>query len=142
MIYNENVKKAINLAYDCHKGQFDKGGYPYILHPIHLAENMNTEDTTIVALLHDIVEDTKMTLSELSSMGFSDNIVEAIRILTKTGEKSYDDYIQDIKNNEIARLVKIADIKHNSDTTRLEYIDKEAEKRIEKYKRSLEILEN
>ena len=140
MIYNENTKKAINLVFEHHANQFDKGGYPYILHPIHLAENMDTEDTTIVALMHDLVEDTTVTIEDIIDMDFNNNVVEAIRLLTKTKDKPYQEYIEDIKKNEIAKIVKIADLKHNMDTTRLDSIDPETIKRIEKYKHSLEIL--
>ena len=108
----------MNIAYDAHQGQYDKGGVPYIFHPIHLAEQMDTEDECIVALLHDVVEDTDVTMEDLESE-FSKDVMDAIKLLTHDKNEDYMEYVKRIKTNEIARKVKMADLKHNSDKTRI-----------------------
>ena len=107
------------LAIAMHDKQKDKGGAPYILHPIHVAEQMKTEEETIVALLHDVVEDTSVTLSDLQYLGFSDEVVYAVDAITKRDGEKWKDYIDRVKENRIARKVKIADLNHNSDLSRL-----------------------
>lgn len=118
MVYTELTKKAMNIAYDAHHGQYDKGGVPYIFHPMHLAEQMDTEDECIVALLHDVVEDTDVTFEYLENE-FSKDVMDAIRLLTHDKDEDYMEYVKRIKTNEIARKVKMADLKHNSDKTRI-----------------------
>lgn len=141
MIYTQKTKLAQKLCYEKHQGQFDKSGVPYVFHPIHLAEQMEDEDTTIVALLHDIIEDTDCTAELLYEMGFSERVVEAIMLMTHKKGVDYMDYVREIAKNPIARAVKIADLKHNSDLTRLEAVDEKALKRREKYLNALEFLE-
>lgn len=141
MIYTQKTKLAQKLCYEKHHGQFDKSGVPYVFHPIHLAEQMEDEDTTIVALLHDIIEDTDCTAELLYEMGFSERVVEAIILMTHKKGVDYMDYVREIAKNPIARAVKIADLKHNSDLTRLEAVDEKALKRREKYQKALEALE-
>ena len=121
MIYTKNTKKAIIIAYNAHMGQVDKAGIPYILHPVHLAEQMDTEEECIVALLHDVVEDTNVTMEELEKE-FSKTVIDALNLLTHDKETDYMEYIKQIKTNPIATKVKLADLKHNSDQTRLEGI--------------------
>ena len=82
MIYTEQTKKALKLCFEAHKDQVDKSGMPYVFHPFHLAEQMTDEDTTVVALLHDVVEDTDYTLEDLKNMGFSPQVLEAIAMMT------------------------------------------------------------
>ena len=118
MIYTELTIKAMNLAYHAHHGQFDKGGVPYIFHPIHLAESMDDEISTCVALLHDTVEDTDMTLAQLAQE-FPKEVVEAVALLTHAGDVEYFDYNRAIKQNPIAVKVKLADLRHNGDPTRI-----------------------
>lgn len=139
MIYTSNIRKAMNIAYNAHHGQVDKSGVPYIYHPIHLAEQMETEDECIVALLHDIVEDTEVTIEELEKE-FSKEIVEAIRLLTHDKTVEYMEYIRKIKDNPIAKRIKLADLKHNSDQTRKEEITEKDKIRKEKYKKAIEYL--
>ena len=141
MVYTELTKKAMNIAYMAHHGQFDKGGYPYIHHPIHLAEQMETEETTIVALLHDVVEDTDYTLENLSEMGFGETVVKALSLLTHDDAVEYMDYVLAIKDNPIAKAVKLADLRHNSDLSRLDVIDEKAQTRREKYLKAIDLLE-
>ena len=104
MIYSELTKKAMKLSFEAHKDQVDKGGMPYIYHPFHLAEQMNTEETVIVALLHDVVEDTAYTLQDIASMGFPQSVIDALKLLTHEKSTPYMDYIIRIKENPIALL--------------------------------------
>ena len=106
------------LAYNAHHGQFDKGGVPYIFHPIHLAEQMDDEISTCVALLHDTVEDTDVTLEQLAAE-FPREIVEAVDLLTHRDSVDYFDYVRAIKANPIAVKVKLADLAHNGDPKRI-----------------------
>ncbi len=142
MIYTTLTKKALNLAFKAHKDQLDKSGLPYIFHPLHLAEQMRDEFTTCVALLHDVAEDSKYTIQDLIELGFPTQVIEAIRVLTHSKDMPYFDYINKVKNNAIATKVKIEDLKHNSDLTRLNEISGEDLTRLEKYKKALFILEN
>ncbi len=117
MVYTPLVYKAMHIAYNAHHGQLDKSGAPYIFHPIHLAEQMEDEFTCCAALLHDVVEDTDVTLEDLRK-DFPEGIVEAVRLLTH--EKGVPDveYLTAIKANPIALKVKLADNAHNADQTR------------------------
>lgn len=139
MIYTSNTRKAMNIAYNAHMGQLDKSGVPYIYHPIHLAEQMETEEECVVALLHDTVEDTDVTFEELEKE-FSKSIVEAVKLLTHDDSTPYMEYVRKIKENPIAKRVKLADLRHNSDMTRKEEITEKDRERNEKYKKALEIL--
>lgn len=140
MIYTKNTKKALRLCYEAHNGQLDKGGAPYVFHPMHLAEQMTTEDATIVALLHDVVEDTKYTLADIAALGFGNNVIEALALLTHDKSVSYNDYIAEIKSNDIAKQVKLADLAHNADLTRLNVITEKDIARREKYLASIRTL--
>ena len=141
MIYTEQTKKALKLCFEAHKEQVDKSGLPYVFHPFHLAEQMETEETVICALLHDVVEDTDMTFQDLEQMGFPARVIEALKLLTHDDAVPYLDYVAQIKKDPIARAVKLADLKHNSDLSRLDHVDEKALKRVEKYKKAMEILE-
>ena len=138
MIYTELTIKAMNLAYAAHHGQFDKGGVPYIFHPIHLAEEMDDEVSTCVALLHDAVEDTAVTLEELAE-SFPREIVEAVDLLTHREGVEYFDYVRSIRANPVAVKVKLADLRHNGDPKRISN-QGNAEKRREKYAKAWKIL--
>ena len=118
MIYTELTIKAMNLAYAAHHGQYDKGGVPYIFHPIHLAEGMDDEISTCVALLHDTVEDTDVTLEQLAKE-FPREVVEAVALLTHAEDVEYFDYVRAIKANPVAVKVKLADLDHNGDPKRI-----------------------
>ena len=117
MIYTEMTIKAVKIAYDAHLGQLDYNGVPYIFHPYHLAEQMDDEISCTVALLHDVVEDTSITLDDLEQM-FPKQVVEIIMLLTHDEKVDYFEYIRKIKTNAIATKVKLADIKHNSNEAR------------------------
>lgn len=140
MIYTHLTKKALKLCFEAHKNQVDKTGLPYVFHPFHLAEEMNDEYTTICALLHDVVEDTDYTLDDLTEMGFPKEIIDALFLLTHNPNIPYMTYIKEIANNPIAKKVKIADLKHNSDVTRLDVIDNYVIERNQKYQKALEYL--
>ena len=140
MIYTELTKKALKLCFKAHKDQMDKSGMPYVFHPFHLAEQMQDEDTTIVALLHDVVEDTDYTLSDLKDMGFPESVLEAIRMMTHDSSVPYLDYVAQIRKNPIARTVKLADLRHNSDLTRLNHVTPKDLERVEKYRKAIAIL--
>lgn len=140
MIYTEMTKKALKLCFAAHKDQTDKSGMPYVFHPFHLAEQMPDEDTTIVALLHDVIEDTPYTLDDLRVMGFNEQVLDALALMTHDKRIPYMDYVAKIKGNKIARTVKLADLKHNSDLSRLYNVDEKAMKRIEKYRQAIALL--
>ena len=140
MIYTPLTIEAMKLAYKAHHGQVDKGGVPYIFHPLHLAEEMEDEYTTCVALLHDVVEDTDVTLEELGTR-FPAEVVEAVALMTHQKGEPYLEYVRRIGQNPIAKAVKLADIRHNSDSRRLPEADPETLRYYEvKYKAALEVL--
>ena len=141
MIYTALTCEAMKIAYAAHHGQVDKGGIPYIFHPMHLAEQMEDEYTTCVALLHDVVEDTEVTLEELAKI-FPEEVIEAVRVMTHGDDEPYYDYVRRVKENPIAKIVKLADLRHNSDESRMP--EASEEKRLyfrEKYRKAFEILE-
>lgn len=140
MIYTPLTKKALKLCFEAHKDQTDKTGLPYVFHPFHLAEQMTDEYTTVTALLHDVVEDTDYTLNDLQEMGYPDEVIQALSLLTHDDGSEYMDYVKRLKNNSIARAVKLADLKHNSDLSRYDTIDNWAIKRTAKYQQAIEIL--
>lgn len=140
MIYTPLTKKALVISFNAHKNQVDKSGMPYVYHPFHLAEQMKDEFTTCVALLHDVVEDTDITLEDLKDQGFPREVTDAIALMTHNDAVPYLDYVEKIKDNPIARAVKLADLNHNSDLTRLDVVDGKALERVEKYKKAIGIL--
>ncbi len=140
MIYTELTKKAMKLCFEAHKEQVDKSGLPYVFHPFHVAEQMTDEITTAIALLHDVVEDTDYTLQDLIDMGFPREVTDALALLTHEDGVPYLEYVAGIKADPAARAVKLADLAHNSDSTRLDSVDEKALERIEKYRKAIEIL--
>ena len=136
-----DLERAIEIAVQAHKGAIDKDGSPYILHPLAVMHNLDTDDEKIVAVLHDVVEDTKWTFEKLLGEGFSVTVVDALRSVTKQGDgEDYFDFIQRAKKNPLGRRVKIADIRHNMDVTRIKVLGDKDVTRLNKYKKSLEIL--
>ena len=142
MLYTAKTKQAIKLCFEAHKDQLDKSGLPYVFHPFHLAEQMTEENTVVAALLHDVVEDTPYTFDDLLAMGFGEEVVAALRLLTHDDAVPYMDYVANIKANPIARAVKLADLRHNSDLTRLDAVDEDARQRAAKYAQAIAILED
>lgn len=117
MIYTPMTRKAMCLAYAAHAGQLDCSGVPYIFHPCHVAEQMEDEISCTAALLHDVVEDTAVTLEQLEAQ-FPPEVTRAVALLTHTAGTDYFDYVRALKANEVARRVKLADLAHNADQTR------------------------
>jgi len=120
MIYTPLTIKAMQFAYEKHAGQVDKAGLPYIMHPLHVAERMINEDETVVALLHDVMEDTDTTAEELIEAGFTERQVKALQALTHEKGVPYMEYLKkQVACDDIAIMVKIHDLAHNMDLTRL-----------------------
>lgn len=140
MIYTNLTKKAMKIAYNAHLNQVDKSGIPYIFHPIYLAERMDDEESTIVALLHDTVEDSEMTINDLKMEGFSEKVIDAINCLTHNKNLTYEEYIMGIKINPLAKKVKLVDLEHNSLIARLDSIDEVTKLRLIKYSKAKEML--
>ena len=140
--YTSLTKKAMMICFEAHKNQKDKSGMPYVYHPFHLAEQMDEEISCTVALLHDVVEDTEVTLAELEQ-AFPPAVTEAVCLLTHDKSVDYYDYVRNLKPNAIAKKVKLADLAHNSDEIRSKAAGC-SEKQIlhwrEKYSRAKEIL--
>ena len=148
MLYTKLTTKAMKIAYNQHHGAKDKAGLPYIFHPYHLAEQMGDDEYAIcVALLHDVVEDTPMTFENLEREGFPEEIIVALKCLTHEDCIPYlGAYIERIKANPLARKVKLADLEHNLDSTRLplaknEYEKMNREQHVKKYQAAKTFLE-
>lgn len=142
MIYTPLTKKALSLSFEAHKNQTDKSGLPYVFHPFHLAERMDDELSTVCALLHDVVEDTDYTFESLEDMGFPREVTDVLRLLTHEDGTAYEDYVKRLSGNTVAKKVKLSDLRHNSDLTRLNEITEKDIQRAEKYKKAIAFLEN
>lgn len=140
MIYTDLTRKAMQIAYDAHHGAVDSTGAPYIFHPMHLAEQMDTEYACCAALLHDVVEDTDITLDDLRAAGFPLPVIVAVGLLTHDPRVDYFDYVRALKANPIAKAVKLADLKHNSDLSRWPRLDEQDIERNRKYAMAKAIL--
>lgn len=144
MIYTSLTIKAMNIAYTAHHGQKDKCGAPFIFHPFHLAEQMESESTVCAALLHDVIEDTDMTIDQLEDL-FPGEVINAVRLLTHDKDTDYEEYIRKISSDPIARAVKLADLSHNSDVQRAELIDEPEGRKTDRmkiYEKAKAILSN
>ena len=142
MIYTPLTNEAMRIAYKAHHGQLDYNGIPYIFHPIHLAESMDDEFSCCVALLHDVVEDTDVTLEQLKTI-FPREVTDAVALMTHDDSTDYFDYVRAIKTNPLARKVKLADLAHNSDQTRCIGSDLTEERKAKwraKYEKATKIL--
>ena len=136
-----NIERAIQIAVAAHAGIKDKGGKPYILHPIKVMMRVETEEEQIVAILHDVVEDTDWTFDALRNEGFSETVIKALESVTKQSEdEDYEDFIKRSLRNDIGRKVKIADLLENLDVTRIGELSEKDIKRINKYKKALQTL--
>ncbi len=128
------LERAIAIATEAHKGQYDKAGNDYIGHPLRVMDMGRTEEEKIVGVLHDVVEDTEWTFAQLADEGFSQEIIEALKCVTKISEnENYDDFIERVKKNPLATAVKINDLTDNMDIRRLPYLSDKDVKRLKKY---------
>lgn len=134
------LEKAIEIALRAHAGQTGKDGAPYILHPLRLMSRMATDDQRIAAVLHDVIEDSSITLDDLRSEGFPEPILEVVKLLTHEEGISYEAYIERLKNHPVARRIKLADLKDNSDIRRLSGIEDRDIERLRKYHKAWQIL--
>ena len=136
-----NLEKAIEIAQEAHKGVKDKGGHDYINHPIRVMHAMSNDQEKIVAILHDVVEDSDWTFERLKEEGFEDSVIESLRCVTKySEEEDYQEFIKRAATNKIATKVKMADIEDNLDLSRLGTLNEKDLTRIEKYKKALKYL--
>lgn len=133
-------QQALAIAEDAHKGQVDKAGVDYIQHPLFVASLVEGELAKTVALLHDVVEDSDWTLEDLRKEGLPEEVVQAVGILTKKCNENYEEYILRVKQNPLARQVKLADLKHNSDLSRLANVTDRDRKRVAKYQKAISFL--
>lgn len=132
------LEKAILIAVKAHQGQVDKGGNPYILHPLRVMFSMKNENEKICAVLHDVIEDTNVTLDHLKNEGFSEEVLIALKALTKHKNESYDKFIDRIINNPLACYVKLADLNDNMNLTRIQNPSHKDFERIEKYRKAVD----
>jgi (p)ppGpp synthase/HD superfamily hydrolase len=130
------LEKAIGIAVEAHRGQKDKAGAPYILHPLRMMGRMETAQEKIVAVLHDVVEDTTWTLDRLQREGFPDEILRALDGVTKRAAESYEEFVERSRSNPIAWRVKVADLEDNMDLRRLETLTNKDFARLRKYHRA------
>jgi (p)ppGpp synthase/HD superfamily hydrolase len=133
----QTLERAIAIAATAHAGQVDKGGAPYILHPLKVMLRMTTLEERIVAVLHDVVEDCGVSLDDLRKEGFSEEVLSAIESVTKVPGESYEDFVDRAAQNPIGRAVKLADLEENSDISRIASPGWEDLERIEKYRRAI-----
>lgn len=137
MLMTQTLERAIAIAATAHAGQVDKGGAPYILHPLKVMLRMTTLEERIVAVLHDVVEDCEISLDDLRKEGFSEVVLSAIESVTKVPGESYEDFVERAAQNPIGRVVKLADLEENSDLSRIASPSWEDLERIEKYRRAI-----
>jgi (p)ppGpp synthase/HD superfamily hydrolase len=140
-----NLERAIEIAVLAHKGQTDKGGNPYILHPLRVMMALDSETEKIVGILHDVVEDSDWTFEDLEKEGFGPDVLEALKSVTKNHDEhgtdeGYFRFVERAKQNSIGLRVKIADLQDNIDVSRLPEVDEKTKQRIDKYRKSLEML--
>ena len=131
---------ALAIAKKAHAGQVDKAGVDYMQHPLYVANQVKTEQEKAVALLHDVIEDSDVTADDLLASGLSNEVVAAVQILTKKKGQSYQEYLEKVKSNNLARIVKLADLKHNSDLSRLKSVTNTDYERVKKYKNAIHYL--
>ncbi len=134
------VRLAYSIAKEAHKGQVDKAGVDYIEHPKKVASYVQTNEEKVVAYLHDIIEDTDVTLDDLRNYGFSEKIIVAVDVLTRKKGQAYQSYLEIVKSNELAKNVKLADLRHNSDLSRLSQIKNKDLERNLKYQAAIKFL--
>jgi (p)ppGpp synthase/HD superfamily hydrolase len=134
------LEKAIEIALRAHAGQEGKDGSPYILHPLRVMTRMGTDEERMAAVLHDVVEDSEVTLDDLQKAGFPEEVLTTVSLLTHEEGVSYEDYVQRLKPHPMARRIKLADLEDNSDIRRLSGIEERDIERLRKYHRAWQIL--
>ena len=134
------LERAIEIAVEAHKGQKDKAGNPYILHPLRLMFQMKTDNERMAAVLHDVVEDSDWTLDDLRKENFYNEVIDAVNLLTRDDNDSYEEFVQKAASNPISKAVKIADITDNLDLSRISKMTEKDVDRVKKYQRVLKIL--
>lgn len=130
------LEYAIKVAVEAHSGQFDRGGTPYILHPLAVMQMVDSNESEVrqIAVMHDVIEDCKdFTYKKLKDIGFSDRVIEGLRCITKVPGEDYDDYLARVSTNRDTVLVKLADLRHNSDIRRLKGVSEKDIARTAKY---------
>ena len=133
-------EKAYEIAKRAHLGQVDKAGEDYIKHPQKVASFVKSDEEKAVAYLHDVIEDTELTLEDLHEYEFSKEVIEAVDIITKKKGEDYQSYLNSVKKNKLARAVKLVDLRHNSDLTRLTKVTEKDIERKEKYQKAIDFL--
>lgn len=140
MLITPKTLRAFTIAQEAHKGQVDKGGHPYIEHVMFVASHVSGEKATVVALLHDTLEDTELTAQDLAKAGISPQEIQTIILLTREPGTDYFNYIERLKSDPIAVKVKLADLRHNSDLSRLSQCSERDIQRSKKYQKAIEML--
>jgi (p)ppGpp synthase/HD superfamily hydrolase len=140
MTKTATVEDAVFIAAQAHKGQKDKAGAPYLLHPLRMMLRMPSEAAMMAAVLHDVVEDTDWTLERLRGEGFSDEVLEAVDCLTHRDGESYEEFVERVRTNPIARQVKVADLEDNMNVRRISRLAAKDLERLEKYHRAWRVL--
>lgn len=134
------LEDAISIAAAAHRGQRDKAGAAYLLHPLRLMLRMDSEAAMMAAVLHDVVEDSDWTLDRLRERGFAEEVVEAVACLTHRDGESYEEFVERVKPNALARRVKIADLEDNMNVLRIGRLGEKDLQRLEKYHRAWRVL--
>ena len=140
MNMNELLDLAIDLSQYAHEGQVDKAGQPYFLHVQAVADGVDTDELKTIAYLHDVCEDTPFGIDDLTELGFPDEIVQSVRVLTRAKGIPYNEYIEQVKQDDNARKVKISDLRHNMDISRIPEPTDADYRRLEKYQKALDYL--
>ena len=136
----KQLEKAIAIALRVHEGQRDRYGHPYILHPLHVMMQMDSEAEMTAAVLHDVIEDSEMTLDDLREEGFSVEVLEAVRLMTHDSQDSYEENVRELRPNPMARKIKLADLQHNMDIRRMDRVEVKDTERLERYRSAWELL--
>jgi (p)ppGpp synthase/HD superfamily hydrolase len=136
------LEDAIGLAVQAHKGQKDRVGQPYILHPLRVMLRLSSETERMVGVLHDVIEDTDYTFDALRSLGYSEDILRALDGVTRREDESYEAFVQRSKANPISKKVKLADLEDNMDLHRMAGVSEEDMQRLIRYRRAWATLQN
>lgn len=142
MAKSATIEDAIAIAAQAHKGQQDKAGAPYLLHPLRMMLRMKTEAAMMAAVLHDVVEDSDWTLEQLREAGFTEEVVTAVECLTHRESESYAEFITRVQTHAIAREVKVADLEDNMNILRISQLSSKDLQRLEKYHKAWWVLNN